>query len=366
MGGIHIFKISNYKIPDVYYEYIKVNRNKKGMINLASNEMISQQLTQLNKEMNLLLTTKDINRYPFFSNNYEYEKRITKSLNLANDNILFASGSDSVIYLLLSLLRKKTKTIISQFPNFDNYLYYAYLHGYKLFEWNMNKNTYNFKINEYQDNFNDGIICITNPNSFSGSCLKMEEIKWILKNAKHNNKLVLLDIVYSEYSSLLMDEYKELCYEYLNLIIINSFSKSHGLAGARIAYVYSNPEIIKYLKKWNFNNTIDILSYQICLLILENYKYELQKIREQIINNRKILLNILTNKNLQAFDSEGNFILVNLKSEKEKEKVRMALSKNRLLVRDFNKNTMLNTCLRITIPEGKEFNKVANFFHYNI
>jgi histidinol-phosphate/aromatic aminotransferase/cobyric acid decarboxylase-like protein len=108
------------------------------------------------------------------------------------------------------------------------------------------------------------------------------------------------------------------------------------------------------------------LSYQICLLILENYKYELQKIREQIINNRKILLNILTNKNLQAFDSEGNFILVNLKSEKEKEKVRMALSKNRLLVRDFNKNTMLNTCLRITIPEGKEFNKVANFFHYNI
>jgi len=93
------------------------------------------------------------------------------------------------------------------------------------------------------------IIYIDNPNNPTGTCNSKDEMNSFFEKVP-DDILVILDEAYYEYA-------KDFDYpdseNYLrlgkNVLILRTFSKVHGLAGLRVGYGFSNPEISMALAK---------------------------------------------------------------------------------------------------------------------
>jgi histidinol-phosphate aminotransferase len=93
------------------------------------------------------------------------------------------------------------------------------------------------------------IVYIDNPNNPAGTCNTREEMDAFMEKVP-DHVLVVLDEAYYEYS--ISDTFPD-SEGYLaagkNVLILRTFSKVHGLAGLRVGYGISTPEIIESLMK---------------------------------------------------------------------------------------------------------------------
>jgi len=93
------------------------------------------------------------------------------------------------------------------------------------------------------------IVFVANPNNATGTCASREEIIEFVNNVP-DDVLLVMDEAYVEF----LDEPFDLISlvrlgARKNLILMRTFSKIYGLAGLRIGYGISNPELIAALEK---------------------------------------------------------------------------------------------------------------------
>ena len=82
------------------------------------------------------------------------------------------------------------------------------------------------------------VLFICNPNNPTGGCMAVADVKKILEVAKG---LVIVDEAYMEFSDKSMVSAVK---DYDNLLVLRTFSKAYGLAGARVGYGIGNKAII--------------------------------------------------------------------------------------------------------------------------
>nr|WP_110721385.1 histidinol-phosphate transaminase [Thiolinea disciformis] len=100
-----------------------------------------------------------------------------------------------------------------------------------------------------KDNPHTALVFISNPNNPTGTWIAREELYRFLKNVPPH-VVVLLDEAYTEYvqdpafpnGMLWLNEFP-------NLIVTRTFSKIYGLAGLRVGYSISSPEIADILNR---------------------------------------------------------------------------------------------------------------------
>ena len=102
---------------------------------------------------------------------------------------------------------------------------------------------------------------------------------------------------------------------YKNLIILRTFSKAYGIAGLRVGYVISNPNIIK-----KFNNIRPMYEINSLGILAANILMKNQFIKknylDEVENGKKFLINFFKKKKIEYLNSEGNFVLFKLKKKK--------------------------------------------------
>lgn len=98
-------------------------------------------------------------------------------------------------------------------------------------------------------NDNTRVIFIANPNNPTGTWLTADELESFMMRVP-DNVIVVVDEAYFEYVT--EDEYPDTSLwleHYPNLVVVRTFSKIYGLAGLRIGYALSSPEIADYLNR---------------------------------------------------------------------------------------------------------------------
>ena len=187
-------------------------------------------------------------------------------------------------------------------------------------------------------------IVLANPNAPTGIALPRAEIEGILK--ANPNNVVIVDEAYVDFGG---ESCVPLIDQYENLLVVQTFSKSRQLAGARLGLAMGNAKLIADLNRVKFSlnpYNINRLTLKAGQAALEDTAY-FEKTRAAIMDTRAWTVQQLTDRGFTVLDSRANFVFAS--TERINGGVLYKkLKKNGILVRHFNAPRIENW-LRITI-----------------
>jgi histidinol-phosphate aminotransferase len=187
-------------------------------------------------------------------------------------------------------------------------------------------------------------IVLANPNAPTGIALPLNDIEAIVK--KNPDHVVLIDEAYVGFGA---ESAIPLTHKYDNLLVMQTYSKSRSMAGARLAYAIGSSAIIEDLNKMKFSfnpYNVNRLTQLMGEAALDDEAYYTEK-RREIIEARGYTENRLRDMGFSMTDSSANFIFVK-HPDIGGYKLYTALKKRGILVRQWDKPRIADY-LRITI-----------------
>ena len=153
------------------------------------------------------------------------------------------------------------------------------------------------------------VIFIANPNNPTGTWVDKQSLLSFL-DAVPEEVLVVLDEAYAEYVA--EPDYPnglELVDDYPNLIVTRTFSKAYGLAGLRMGYSVSHPDIADLMNRVRQPFNVNAMSLAAALVALDDEAYLKESVR---VNNEgmKMLTDACEQLGLGYIPSVGNFLTI--------------------------------------------------------
>jgi len=156
------------------------------------------------------------------------------------------------------------------------------------------------------------IVFIANPNNPTGTWLDINALTTFL-NKVPETVVVVLDEAYYEY---MPDELKPdsnaLLKQFDNLILTRTFSKMYGLAGLRIGYSVSHPDVADIINRVRQPFNANLIAQEAALASLS----DVQHVTNSIASNTfglKQLVDGFIDLGLTSIPSIGNFVTVDVK-----------------------------------------------------
>jgi histidinol-phosphate aminotransferase len=207
----------------------------------------------------------------------------------------------------------------------------------------------------------NAILVLTNPNNFTGTAIGEHGLKLLLDEAEKHKHIVVIDEAYAGFSDI---THTHLAEHYDNLIVVKTLSKSYGMAGLRLANVFSkNKVIIDYLRKSGIEKSVSILSILFYLHLLENMMF-LNEIRSEIISARESFsekMKLIGEPiNLRVIPSLTNFVTLQFSSSILAAQAQQHLLKSGLATKNLTWNNQVTPLLRITVSEKPVMEAVVN------
>jgi len=153
------------------------------------------------------------------------------------------------------------------------------------------------------------ILFISNPNNPTGSLVSRTEMELLMEGLP-DSVIVVYDEVYHHYVE--SKDYPR-AIDYIrrgrNLVGLHSFSKAFGLAGLRVGYAFSTPEIAAYLQHIRRPFMINTLSTVAAIAALKDTGHIDKTIKENLYNKRRMYRQLET-CGISYHPTEANFILM--------------------------------------------------------
>lgn len=191
--------------------------------------------------------------YLSFFLDYFYKEKVGK-LNIKEENLVLGNGAVEVIDLAISNL----KSISILVPSFVEYELCAEKWNVQIDYCNLNEDmTYNYENIKKSLEKTEGII-LGNPNNPNGSVMDKEKFIYILDYCEKNNKIVILDEAFIEFTGKNSFSFLNLCERYKCIFIIRALTKFFSMPGIRFGYGISfNNEFLNKIREkqnpWNIN-----------------------------------------------------------------------------------------------------------------
>ena len=155
------------------------------------------------------------------------------------------------------------------------------------------------------------IVYLANPENPAGTYLNGDEVR-ALHAAVPSDALLVLDCAYEEYVDAPDYEPGQMLVEDAeNVVMCRTFSKIHGLAGARIGWIYGPQDVVDTVKRLALTFPIATISLAAALAALRDEQH-VNFVREQNQKLRSWLCSELNNLGLEVIPSQTNFVLVHL------------------------------------------------------
>ncbi len=155
------------------------------------------------------------------------------------------------------------------------------------------------------------LVFLANPNNPTGSWLEPDRLRAFL-DALPASTLAVVDEAYFEYSrDTNCSDATAWLRELPNLVVLRTFSKAYGLAGLRVGYAISQPQIAETLNRLRQPFNVNSIALAAATAALD----EVEHVRKAVELNRAALAELRAQAprlGLRVLPSAGNFVLVDL------------------------------------------------------
>jgi histidinol-phosphate aminotransferase len=193
------------------------------------------------------------------------------------------------------------------------------------------------------------IVFIANPNNPTGTWVSEPPLKQLLEQAPAST-LVVLDEAYYEYAAE-HGSGEALTWLALhpNLVILRTFSKAYGLAGARVGYAISHPEVADVLNRLRPAFNVNSLAQAGAVAALADQQHMRRSVAATVRERERVAAQ-LARLELWCAPSIANFLLVRVGPAAQ---VYQALLRQGIIARPVG-GYGLHDCLRISIGLPQE------------
>ncbi len=285
----------------------------------------------------------NLHRYPSPTQDI-LRKKIAHWRNVDYENIFLGVGSDEPIDLLIRMFCEPGKdSIMITPPTYGMYRVAANINDVKVKEVPL---TSSFQLQadkiEEAAGADTKILFLCSPNNPTANDLKRVDM---LKLINSFPGIVVIDEAYIDFSR--QESTAELVQQYSNLVVLQTFSKSFGLAGIRLGIAIASPEVIQVMLKVKAPYNVNKLTADTALKAFDQMtliKFNIEK----IIEERNYVAEQLSYAESveHVYPSNANFLLFKIKDALT---VYQKLAQEGIIVRYRGNEPNCENCLRVTI-----------------
>jgi histidinol-phosphate aminotransferase len=220
------------------------------------------------------------------------------------EQIFVGNGSDEVLAHTFQALLNHDAPLLFPDVTYSFYPTYCRLYGIDYREMPLD-GAMQIRIADYRRPC--GAIILPNPNAPTGSALTRGAIETLI--ADHPDQAVVIDEAYVAFGA---ESAVPLIDRYPNLLVIQTFSKSHALAGLRVGFAIGQRSLIEALErvKDSFNSyPLDRLAIAGATAACEDEEW-FAHFRDRVVATRERLAAILRDLGFEVLPSAANFLFV--------------------------------------------------------
>ena len=272
---------------------------------------------------------------------------------VGEEQVFVGVGSDDVLSLCFLTFFNSGRPVL--FPDIT-YSFYKVWAGLYRIPYECPKLDEDFRIvreDYYREN---GGIIFPNPNAPTAIYEDLDFVADILTHSR--DSIVIVDEAYVDFAG---KSAMELIDRYDNLIVVQTFSKARSMAGMRIGYAVSNPELIRCLNnvKYSFNSYTMSQAAIVCgVEAVRDREYFEEGIRK-ITETREWAKGELKKLGFVFPDSKANFIFAR-HPQYDAGELFEKLKKHDIYVRHWN-GGRIGQYLRITVGTREEMQVLFDF-----
>lgn len=280
----------------------------------------------------------------------ELREAIGREFGFPAEQVFVGNGADEVLgFCMMSFFKPGMKVC---FPDITYDFYRTYSTTYRLdFEQIPLRDDFTVDTDKFVEANRD--VILANPNNPTGLAIPVAEIERILK--RDPRRMVIIDEAYVDYGN---ESCLSLVPKYSNLVVIQTFSKSRNMPGARIGFAISQKDIISDMNKIKFAfNPFNMSSLAIAggKAAIEDVNYfhkcvtEVARVRDEFEKN-------LLELHFEVIPTTTNFVFFKPVGVNGKEMTE-ELKKRGILVRHYE-DERIKEYVRITVGREEEMKTV--------
>jgi histidinol-phosphate aminotransferase len=287
------------------------------------------------------------NEYPHPSNE-PLRSALASRFDVSPDQVVVTCGADEALFLLASAYLGPERVAVTSDPCFSMFRVVTEGVGATLCtipvdaEWNL-------PLQPLLDAIADpkvGVVWLCSPNNPTGLTLSEDFVRTVLRAAP--DTLVALDEAYAEISGRSL---ADTVLAEPNGVLVRTFSKGYGLAGARVGYIVGPTDITRIVETIRLPQNMTAFGIAAACRALDDEDGLQQRVGD-IIAERARLTAELVRRGWQVLPSEGNFVLAS--PPRDAVQVATWLQGAGLIVRSYPNHPRLKDWLRMTVRSPEE------------
>ena len=330
---------------DERYDYLRLDKNERLL------PFTDSQLADFKHR----ITSEGISGYAELGSVY---RKLAQYLGVKEEQLLLASGSDLAIKSVYEVCVGPGDHIVLHAPCYAMYKVYARMFGAEATlvpvdaaNWTADTAAMLSAVNSRTK-----FMALENPNGFVGTGIALDTVEHCCVELAKHDVILLVDeaYYYVQHSS---SKLVELTRKYGNLIVSQTFSKSHGLAGARMGYLMGSAKLIEFINRVRPMHEITSLTALAVEWILEHPEM-LVDFQEENLRSKRYLKKELAGMGIEVRDTEANFILLYLPNEGKTKDIAGRLKEHRILIRRPFEEPYLKGWIRVcagSVADSKKF-----------
>ncbi|HHX75596.1 MAG TPA: histidinol-phosphate transaminase [Firmicutes bacterium] len=301
-------------VPGKPVEEVERELGIKNVIKLASNENPLGPSPKAEAAIRKLAAT--VSLYPD-GNCYYLKETLARRFNVGTDQLFIGNGSDEIIEIIAKAFLEEGEEAVVADPTFSEYDFAVTLMGGVTVAVPLKKLTHDLRAMADAVTENTKLFFICNPNNPTGTMVDKKAVAELMQRLPER-VITVFDEAYHEYVT---DPAYPRTLDYVragrNVIILRTFSKIYGLAGLRVGYALSTPEIIGMLNRVKEPFNVNLLAQAAALAALEDTEHLERSVRVNE-EGKAYLYEEFDRLGLAYEPTRANFIWVQVKADSQK------------------------------------------------